>query len=216
MPRSPCKAFTVCSMTLVEPVLVSVAAIFWPTLPDLPIPTTTILPRWRSALTTRSTARSNAASSCARTALRPASSMSKTSRARFRWLMRRRGCQRGWRLSMAKPLNRAEGRTTRAPASPVSVTTRTNSATAPGPAPLPTNCGLASGTDPRRAPSVDRFNKALLRVRIRAEHLDEAALLFQLGDGFGDPVVARVAIAVDEKEIFPRLALAGARFNFRH
>src|SRR5207302_6006176 len=109
MPRSPCKASTVCSTTLVEPVLVSVAAIFWPTLPDLPIPTTTILPRWRSALTTRSTARSNAASSCARTALRPANSMSKTSRARFRWLMRRRGCQRGWRLSMAKPFNRAAG-----------------------------------------------------------------------------------------------------------
>ena len=45
MPTSPCSASTLLSTTLVEPVLVSVAAIFWPTLPDLPMPTTTILPR---------------------------------------------------------------------------------------------------------------------------------------------------------------------------
>jgi hypothetical protein len=37
------------STTLVEPVLVRVAAIFVPTLPDLPMPTMTILPRCFSA-----------------------------------------------------------------------------------------------------------------------------------------------------------------------
>ena len=51
MPRSPCNASTLLSTTLVEPVLVSVAEIFWPMLPDLPMPTTTILPRRRSVST---------------------------------------------------------------------------------------------------------------------------------------------------------------------
>ena len=59
MPTSPCKASTLLSTTLVEPVLVSVAEIFWPTLPDLPMPTTMILPRRFTASTIISTARSN-------------------------------------------------------------------------------------------------------------------------------------------------------------
>ena len=69
MPKSPCSASTLLSTTLVDPVLVSVAEIFWPTLPDLPMPTTISFPRWRSVSTTSSTASSNAPSSCARTAL---------------------------------------------------------------------------------------------------------------------------------------------------
>src|SRR5439155_753270 len=159
IPRSPCRASTLCRRTAVEPVLVSVAAIFCPTLPDLPTPTTTIFARCRSAWTINSTARSNAWSSCARTALSPASSMSKTSRARFRWLMRREG---------ASAKNGIQCRT------------------------------------------------PLLGVRVRAEHFDEAALLFQLTDGFGNFVVAGMAVAVDEEEILPGFSFAGARFNFRH
>src|SRR6266540_146456 len=123
MPRSPCKASTLCRRTAVEPVLVRVAAIFCPTLPDLPTPTTTILARSRSAWTINSTARSNALSSCARTDLSPASSMSKSNR------------------------KAAE----------------------------------------------------LLGVRVRAEHFDEAALLFQLADRLGHFVVADMAVAVDEE-----------------
>ena len=57
MPKSPCKASTPCRKTLVEPVLVRVAAIFWPTLPDLPMPTTTILPRCPSVSTMTLTGR---------------------------------------------------------------------------------------------------------------------------------------------------------------
>jgi hypothetical protein len=41
----------------VAPVLVSVAAIFWPILPDLPMPVTTTLPRLPRHLTMASTAR---------------------------------------------------------------------------------------------------------------------------------------------------------------
>ena len=40
-----------------------VAAIFCPTLPDFPIPTTTTFPRWRKLSTINSTARMNAPSS---------------------------------------------------------------------------------------------------------------------------------------------------------
>ena len=65
----------------VEPVLVRVAAIFWPMLPDLPMPTTMILPRWRRVSTMIWTAAVKEPSNCRRTALRAAISMSKTCRA---------------------------------------------------------------------------------------------------------------------------------------
>src|SRR5665213_1789899 len=81
IPRSPCSASTLLRTTAMEPVLVSVAAIFCPTLPDLPMPTMTILPRRFKVSTTVSTAALNDESSCARTALSAASSMSKTFRA---------------------------------------------------------------------------------------------------------------------------------------
>ena len=54
-PTSPCRASTLLSTTLVEPVLVRVAAILEPTLPDFPMPTITIFPRRDSAVTTTST-----------------------------------------------------------------------------------------------------------------------------------------------------------------
>ena len=56
----------------------------------------------------------------------------------------------------------------------------------------------------------------LLRIRIGAEDFDEGALRAEFGDGAGDLAVFRVAVAIDEEEIFPRLALAGAGFDFRH
>src|SRR5437899_2720331 len=178
MPRSPCRASTLCRTTAVEPVLVSVAAIFCPTLPDLPTPTTTIFALCRSAWTITSTARSNAWSSCARTALSPASSMSKTSRARLRWLMRATACQRKKRDSIP---NNFTG-------------------------------GHASVWTALTRPA----GRKLLGVRVRAEHFDEAALLFQLTDGFGHFVVADMAVAIDEEEILPGFSFAGALFNFRH
>ena len=84
MPRSPWRASTGLSTTLVEPVLVRVAEILWPTLPDLPMPTTMILPRSRSVATSNSTAWLNASSTWARTARRAASSISNTSLAKAR------------------------------------------------------------------------------------------------------------------------------------
>src|SRR5688572_33073441 len=56
----------------------------------------------------------------------------------------------------------------------------------------------------------------LLRVRIGTEDLYEAAMALQLVDGFGDLAIFGVAVAIDEEEVFPRLALAGAAFNLRH
>src|SRR5262245_45409217 len=56
----------------------------------------------------------------------------------------------------------------------------------------------------------------LLGVGIGAEHLHVAAMLLQQGDGFGDLAVNGVAIAVHEEEVFPHLAFAGARLDFRH
>ena len=58
-----------------------VAAIFWPTLPDLPMPTTTILPRCASASTMVLTAALKLPSSCCRTAFNADHSISNTCRA---------------------------------------------------------------------------------------------------------------------------------------
>src|ERR1035437_543267 len=55
-----------------------------------------------------------------------------------------------------------------------------------------------------------------LRVRIRAEDFDEVAVFAQKLDGLDDLAVLHVAVAINEKEIFPRLPFAGARFNLRH
>ena len=68
-----------------EPVLVKVAAILRPILPDLPTPRTTIFCRLAKAATISSTAWSNDLVRCERTAFTAASSTSKTSRARLRW-----------------------------------------------------------------------------------------------------------------------------------
>src|SRR5947207_326674 len=55
-----------------------------------------------------------------------------------------------------------------------------------------------------------------LRVRIRAEPLDVAALLLQMRNGLGDLLVMNMAVAINEEEIFPRLPLAGAGFDLGH
>src|SRR5665213_3562362 len=101
IPRSPCSASTLLRTTAMEPVLVSVAAIFCPTLPDLPMPTMTILPRRFKVSTTVSTAASNDESSCARTALSAASSMSKTFRA-LAMCVTNGACPQSKRISTAK------------------------------------------------------------------------------------------------------------------
>ena len=41
-------------------------------------------------------------------------------------------------------------------------------------------------------------------------------MLAEFGDGLGDFRILRMAGAIDEEEIFPRLAFAGARFDLRH
>ena len=61
-----------------------------------------------------------------------------------------------------------------------------------------------------------RLNNEWLRVRIRAEDFDEVAMLAEQLDGLGDFRVLKMAVAINEEEIFPRLALAGARFDLRH
>ena len=60
------------------------------------------------------------------------------------------------------------------------------------------------------------FALPLIRVRIRAEHFDEVALAFEIGDGFGDFAICRMAVAIDEEKIFPRFAFARARLDLRH
>ena len=49
----------------------------------------------------------------------------------------------------------------------------------------------------------------LLGLRIAAQHLDEAAMISQKGNGFGNLRFVRMSIAVDEEEILPGLPLAG-------
>src|SRR5664280_3341087 len=56
--------------------------------------------------------------------------------------------------------------------------------------------------------------QALFGLRIRPEHFDKAALLLEQPDRPGDLAVELVAVAIDEKEIFPGLAFAGARLDF--
>jgi len=80
-------ASTVSSSTAGEPVLVKVAAILRPMLPDLPTPRTTIFCRLAKAATINPTAWSNDLVRCERTAFTAASSTSNTSRARLRWDM---------------------------------------------------------------------------------------------------------------------------------
>ena len=57
---------------------------------------------------------------------------------------------------------------------------------------------------------------ASFSVGIRAEHFEVSAIPGELRGGLGEPGVLDVALAIDEKEIFPRFALVGTRFDFRH
>ena len=41
-------------------------------------------------------------------------------------------------------------------------------------------------------------------------------MALQFAEGFRDFAVLGVAVAIDKEEIFPRLALAGTAFDFRH
>jgi hypothetical protein len=84
-PRSPCMASEGCRTVAGAPVLVRVAAIFWPMWKDLPTPVTMILPPLASVAWRRSTAASNAPSRRSRVRWRAAISTSKTSWAFSRW-----------------------------------------------------------------------------------------------------------------------------------
>src|SRR2546427_4165428 len=83
-PRSPCIASAGCRKNAAVPVLVSVAAIFWQMMPDLPMPVTITRPlQWRSRLT----AQSNRPSRRLRSARIAAASVSSTLRASKRSAM---------------------------------------------------------------------------------------------------------------------------------
>src|SRR6266566_7604867 len=55
-----------------------------------------------------------------------------------------------------------------------------------------------------------------LRIRIRSEHFHVAAMFVEQRDGFGHLPIAHVAVAINEEEILPGLALAGTRLDLGH
>ena len=56
----------------------------------------------------------------------------------------------------------------------------------------------------------------LLCVGVRSEHLDEPAYPIQFIDGVGHFLVFKMAVAIDEKQVFPRLTLAGPGLDLGH
>ena len=54
---------------------------------------------------------------------------------------------------------------------------------------------------------------ALLNIRIRPQNFDEIAVFAQMLDRIGDLGVQVMPGAINEEEIFPRLAFAGTGFN---